>query len=87
MKSLRSIQNQYLKQIEIIIVDDISPDVINKLYEKILKEEPRIRLFRHLKNRRVLLSRLDGFLYSKGEYIHHFYSNDIYADYYVLEDT
>ena len=85
--SLRSIQNQSFKQIEIIIVDDGSSDNINDLYDNLMKEDPRIRIFKHSKNMGVWRSRIDGFLYSKGEYILHFDPNDIYADNYVLEDA
>ena len=66
MKSIRSIQNQSLKNIEIIIVDDCSTDDSNKYYKYLLETDERIRVFIHLKNMGVWRSRLDGFLYSKG---------------------
>ena len=87
LKSLRSIQNQSFKSIEIIIVDDGSTDSIDELYKNLLKNEPRIRIFKHSKNMGVWRSRLDGYLYSKGEYILHFDPGDMYADNYVLEDA
>ena len=87
MISLRSIQNQSFKEIEIIIVDDESSDNINDLYDNLMKDDPRIRIFKHSKNMGVWRSRLDGFLYSKGEYILHFDPSDIYADNYVLEEA
>ena len=87
LKSLRSIQNQSFKNIEIIIIDDCSTDNITYLLEELFENEPRIRLFKHLKNMGVWRTRMDGFLYSKGKYILHFDPGDLYADNYVLEDS
>ena len=86
MKSIRSIQNQSLKNIEIIIVDDFSTDNSNKYYKYLLETDPRIRIFLHQKNMGVWRTRLDGFLYSKGKYVIHFDTGDLYEDNYVLED-
>jgi glycosyltransferase involved in cell wall biosynthesis len=86
MKSIRSIQNQSLKNIEIIIVDDFSTDNSNKYYKYLLETDTRVRVFYHLKNMGVWRSRLDGFLYSKGKYIFHFDTGDLFEDNYVLED-
>ena len=87
MKSIRSIQNQSLKNIEIIIVDDCSTDNSSKYYKYLLETDPRIRVFNHLENMGVWRSRLDGFLYSKGKYVIHFDTGDLYEDNFVLEDA
>ncbi len=87
MKSIRSIQNQSFKNIEIIIVDDCSTDNSSKYFNYLLETEPRIRIFHHLKNMGCWRSRLDGFLYSRGKYIIHFDMGDIYSDEFVLEDA
>ena len=87
LKSIRSIQNQSFKNIEIIIVDDCSNDDSKKVFEYLLETDPRIRIFSHLKNMGVWRSRLDGILYSKGKYILLFDTGDIYEDNYVLEDA
>ena len=87
LKSIRSIQNQSLKNIEIIIVDDSSKDNSSKIYNYLLKSDPRIRVFYHLKNLGLWRSRIDGFLYSKGKYVILFDSGDLYEDNYVLEDS
>lgn len=86
MISIRSIQNQSLKNIEIIIVDDCSTDNSTDTFKYLIENDPRIRIFTHLKNMGVWRSRLDGFLYSKGKYILHFDTGDLYEDNYVLED-
>ena len=87
MKSIRSIQNQSFKNIEIIIVDDCSPDNSSIHYNYLLETDPRIRIFTHLKNMGVWRSRLDGFLYSRGKYIIYFDIGDLYSDPFVLEDA
>ena len=87
MKSIRSIQNQSFKNIEIIIVDDCSTDNSSKYYNYFLKTDPRIRIFTHSKNMGVWRSRIDGFLYSRGKYIIHFDTGDLYSDRFVLEDA
>ena len=45
MKSIRSIQNQSFKNIEIIIVNDCSTDNSKKVFEYLLETDPRIRIF------------------------------------------
>ena len=87
LKSVRSIQNQSFKKIEIIIVDDCSTDNSKKIYKYLLNSDPRIRVFTHQKNMGVWRTRLDGFLYSRGKYIFHFDPGDFYADNFVLEDA
>ena len=87
LKSIRSIQNQSYKDIEIIIVDDCSTDNYSEIYKYLLDTDPRIRIFYHKKNMGVWRSRLDGFLYSRGKYILHFDPGDFYADNLVLEDV
>jgi hypothetical protein len=86
LKSVRSIQNQSFKKIEIIIVDDYSTDNSDKIYNYLLNSDPRIRIFRHQKNFGVWRTRLDGYLYSRGKYVLHFDPGDFYADNLVLED-
>ena len=87
LKSIRSIQNQSFKNIEIIIVDDCSTDNSTEIYKYLLKTDPRIRIFKHLKNLGAWRSRLDGFLYSRAKFILHFDTGDFYSDNLVLEDA
>ena len=87
IKSLRSIQNQSFKNIEIIILNDNSTDNTSKYFQYLLKSDPRIRIFNHLKNMGLWRSRIDGILYSKGKYILLFDPGDWYEDNYVLEDA
>ena len=87
LKSIRSIQNQSLKNIEIIIVNDKSTDKSEEVLKQLLETDKRIRIFNHLKNMGAWRSRLDAFLYSNAPYVIHFDAGDFYADNYVLEDA
>ena len=85
--SIKSIQNQSLKKIEIIIVDDCSTDNSIKMFKDLQQFDSRIRIFYHLKNLGVWRTRLDGFLYSRAKYIIFFDAGDFYADNFILEDS
>ena len=67
--SLRSIQNQKMKDIEIILIDDFSNDTTLKIIEKYMKEDERIRLIKNIENRKILYSKSFAALNSKGKYI------------------
>ena len=85
VKTIRSIQSQSLKSLEIIIVDDISTNY-NNLYKSFFKNEPRLRIFTQKQTMSIWRKRLDGYLYSRGKYILNIYPGDILSDNYVLED-
>ena len=86
VRTIRSIQNQSMKNLEIIIVDDMITNH-KKLYKSFFENEPRLRIFTHSKNIGVWRKRIDGFLYSNGQYILHINPGDILADNYILEDA
>ena len=87
LKSIRSIQNQNFKNIEIIIVNDCSNDNSSKIFKHLLETDERVRIFHHTKNLGVFRSRIDGILYSKGKYIIAFDTGDFYEYNYVLSDA
>ena len=66
---LRSIQNQSISKIEIIIVDDCSLDNSLEIIKKYQKEDPRIILIKHDSNEGAIKSRSDGIRKAKGKYI------------------
>lgn len=59
----------YLKNAEIIVSDDNSPDGTWKIVENISKKDKRVRLIRRFKNKGVGPSIWDGIKASKGKYI------------------
>ena len=67
--SLRSIQNQDMKDIEIILVDDCSTDNSVEIIKKYMGEDRRIRLIRNQYNRKILYSKSIAALNANGEFI------------------
>ncbi len=78
-KAIRSIQNQKLLEIEIILFDDCSPDNSYQIMEELQKEDPRIKLFKNGKNRGVLYTRLTASLKAKGKYITYLDNDDMFV--------
>ena len=76
--SLRSVQNQKMKEIEIILVDDYSTDDTLLLVNKYMKEDPRIRLIKNNENRKILYSKSIGALNAKGKYILELDQDDLF---------
>ena len=68
-KSVKSIQNQTLKDIEIIIVNDFSNDNTSQIVMDLSHLDNRIKVFNNDKNHGLLYSRGMGILKSSGEYI------------------
>jgi len=69
LKVMRSIQNQKFENIEIIFVDDHSTDGSVELIQKFMLKDKRIVLIQHEINKGTLITRNDGALKAKGEYI------------------
>ena len=82
-RCLNSIINQIYDNIEIIIVDDCSPDKSNKINKKYCMEYPRMYCVRHETNRGLFQARLTGAKHAHGEYITFLDSDDyVSLDYY-----
>ena len=67
--TIRSIQNQNMEDIEILLIDDFSEDNSIKIIEELQKEDTRIKLLKSKKNRGTLYTRSIGSLNSRGKYI------------------
>ena len=67
--SLRSIQNQDMKDIEIILVDDCSTDDTLSIIRKYMEEDQRIRLIKNQYNRKILYSKSIAALNANGKFI------------------
>jgi len=79
--SLRSIQNQNLTDIEIIIIDDASNDngETIKLIKKFQEEDPRIKLLINESPKGLLYSICKGILNAKGKYIMEIDQDDLFS--------
>ena len=77
-KVLLSIQNQNIKDIEIIFVDDMSIDNGVEIIERFIKEDERIILLKNNKNSGTFYSRFVGLIFSKGDYISFIDSDDFF---------
>ena len=78
---ITSIQNQMLKEFEIIFIDDCSDDKSVKIINRFKKMDKRIKLIKNKINRGTLYSRSQGAIHSKGEYIIFIDSDDL-----ILQD-
>lgn len=76
---LESCINQTMENIEIICVDDASPDNSIKILEEYKQKDPRIKIFRHEKNKNLGAARNTGLTNAAGEYIW-FVDSDDYID-------
>jgi len=69
LRFLRSIQNQFFDNIEIIFIDDYSTDNSIKIIEDLRKDDDRILLIKLKRNKGTLIARNLAALKSKGEFI------------------
>ena len=87
-----AIENQDLKDIEIIIIDDKSKDNSVEIVKQLMKKDPRINLYQNKETKGTLYSKSLGVTYSKGKYILVSDQDDLYTQedafstmYYQLE--
>lgn len=78
--ALRSIQNQLMIDIEIILINDCSKDNSLQIIENIQKKDPRIKIINNKKNMGILYSRCIGVLKSKANYILNLDHDDMFFD-------
>ena len=78
--SIRSIQNQNISEIEIILINDFSKDNSLKIIEQLRKEDSRITIINNKKNMGTLYSRSIGALSAKGQYIFSLDNDDMFFD-------
>ena len=84
-RSIESIQNQTIKEIEIIPVNDASEDNTLEILNEIAKNDSRIKIVNNDKNRGLLYSRAMGILNSNGEYLMNLDPDDELNGIFVLE--
>ena len=91
--AIRSIQNQDMLDIEIILINDNSNQKAMDIVNDLMKEDSRIKLLNNEKRKGQFYARNIGALESKGEYIVNLDSDDMYIDtdvfntlYYSIKD-
>lgn len=87
-RSADSILSQTLDDIEVIFVDDATPDdsiaILESVLERYPGRKPQVRIVRHAQNKGLPAARNTGLGYASGEYVFHWDSDD-YADSGMLE--
>ena len=68
-RCLKSVQEQTLKEIEIIAVNDASPDNAAEVLAEYAAKDSRIKVVTHEKNGGILAARLSGIAAAKGEFL------------------
>ena len=77
-RCIKSIQNQNMSNIEIILVNDFSTDDTLNYTLSLQEEDPRIKIINNKKNMGILYSRSVGALSAKGKYIFPIDNDDMY---------
>lgn len=78
-QSIKSIQNQTYKNLEIIVIDDGSVDNTYKIVEDLSRNDNRIKLYRNKKNLKIVKTLNRALSLSNGEYIARMDGDDISA--------
>ena len=79
-RAIRSIQNQNIMDIEIILINDCSTDDSLSLISKMQIEDKRIKIINNKKNKGILYSRCIGTLSAEGKYIFPLDNDDMFLD-------
>ena len=77
-RCIKSIQNQNMSNIEIILVNDFSTDDTLNYTLSLQKNDPRIKIINNKKNMGILYSRSVGALSAKGKYIFPIDNDDMF---------
>ena len=78
-EAVASVLNQTYKDLELIIVDDASPDGTGELAEKLAALDPRARVIHHTENKRRSGALNTGLKEAKGTYISFLDADDWYS--------
>jgi glycosyltransferase involved in cell wall biosynthesis len=78
--TIKSIQNQNMSDIEIILIDDCSEDNSIIIIQELQTEDSRIKLLKSKKNKGTLYTRSIGALNSKGKYIMTINNDDLFIN-------
>ena len=79
-KAIRSIQNQNISNLEIILVNDHSKDKTDKIIKNLQKEDERIILIQNKENKGIFYTRCIGTLKASGKFIFPLDNDDLFFD-------
>jgi len=82
--SIRSIQNQNMNEVEIILVDDFSTDNTLEIIDELRKEDSRIKIIKNTENKGALFSKSVGALNARGKYLFFLDSDDLFINKNIL---
>ena len=68
-RCVESIQNQSIRDIEIILVDDCTPDASIEIIKGLALQDNRIKILHHIDNKGPMCARETGYMVANGEYI------------------
>ncbi|WP_176086425.1 glycosyltransferase [Martelella sp. HB161492] len=77
---LQSVVEQDHRNLEIILVDDASPDRSHEIAERFAKSDPRIKIVTHAKNQGLGPARNSGVAAASGRYLFFLDSDDFFID-------
>ena len=83
--AIRSIQNQNMSELEIIIIDDYSTDNNLEKIRKLQEEDKRIKILKNKENKGPLYNRALGVLFSKAKFIMFLDSDDLFSNEYIFD--
>lgn len=84
-RCIDSLLNQTLKEIEIILVDDVSPDRVPEMCDEYAKKDSRVTVIHKEKNEGLGFARNTGLTIAKGEFVA-FLDSDDFVDIHMFED-
>ncbi len=85
--AVRSIQNQNMSDIEIILVNDNSNKETSLIIQQLAEEDQRIKILTNKKNMATLYSRNIGIINSRGKYIMNLDNDDLFMNYDIFDKT
>lgn len=79
-RCLESVLSQSLKDIEVIVVNDCTPDNSMEIVSRYLDKDCRVKLLKHSENRGLMVTRHTAYMAAHGDYVTFLDSDDTLAE-------
>ncbi len=79
-QAIESCLNQTYRELEVIVVDDASPENDAEIADSYVARDPRVRVLRHSKNGGVSRAYNTGFAVARGDFFSRLSQDDIYRE-------